>query len=170
MLIKITFLNKISISRNAHVSKFCGQVVKFVWRVWRHLVNLRFATHSHLSPSKRSHSPDTISWKNRLQTHHISPQNVETKSSPKFLTTKNFLSISWVTISFRRFGNQYDEFGDDSFTKSYQGSVIFLMVKDENVWRTLGRLNDTKLVTQIWQLDHKILVPKKLQKFDFVKK
>ena len=39
----------------------------------------------------------------------------------------------WVTISFRRFGDQYDEFGDDSFTKSYQKSVIFLMVEDENV-------------------------------------
>ena len=42
-------------------------------------------------------------------------------------------------------------------SKSYQKSVIFLMVEFENVWRTFGCLDDTKLVTQIWQLDHKIL-------------
>ena len=30
MPLKIMFLNEISISRNAHVSKFCDQVVKFV--------------------------------------------------------------------------------------------------------------------------------------------
>ena len=88
------------------VSKFCDQVVKFVWRVWCHLVNLRFVTHSHLSPSERSHSPDTISWKNRLQTHHIGPQNVETKSSPKNLTKifndQKLFNETWVCTSAKR--------------------------------------------------------------------
>ena len=50
----------------------------------------------------------------------------------------------WVTISFERFVDRYDEFGNDSFTKSYQKSEIFLMVKFENVWRMFGRLNDAK--------------------------
>ena len=65
------------------VSQFCDQVVKFVWQVWSHLVNLTIVTHSQTSPSERSHSSDMISWKNRLQTHHIDLQNVETKSGPK---------------------------------------------------------------------------------------
>ena len=56
------------------------------------------------------------------------------------------LTKFWVTISFRRFGDRYDEFGYDSFTKSYQKSEIFLMVKFESVWQTLGRLNDDQQV------------------------
>ena len=39
----------------------------------------------------------------------------------------------WVTISFRRFGDRYDELEHDFFIKSYQKSEIFLMVKFENV-------------------------------------
>ena len=50
----------------------------------------------------------------------------------------------WVTISFRRFGDRYDEFYDDSFTYLNQKSEIFLMVKFEIVWRNFGRLNDVK--------------------------
>ena len=65
------------------VSQFCGQVVKFVWRVWCHLVNLTIVTHSQISPSERSHSSDTISCKNDIKIRHIDPQNVETKSGPK---------------------------------------------------------------------------------------
>ena len=65
------------------VSQFCDQVVKIVWRVWCHLVNLRLVTHSQTSPSERSHSSDMISWKNRVQTRHIDRQNVKTKPSPE---------------------------------------------------------------------------------------
>ena len=70
-----------------------------------------------------------------------------------------------VTISFRRFRDRYDVFGGDSFTKSYQKSEIFLMVKFENVWRSLGWPKDIKRVTQIWRLDHKIRKP---ENHDFV--
>lgn len=42
------------------------------------------------------------------------------------------LTKFWVSTSFRRFGDRYDEFGYDSFTKSYQKSEIFLMVKFES--------------------------------------
>ena len=47
------------------------------------LVHLKFVTNTQTPPSERPHSSDMISWKNRLQTHHIALQNVETKSSPK---------------------------------------------------------------------------------------
>ncbi len=47
-------------------------------------------------------------------------------------------------FAFRRFGYRYDEFGHDSFTKSYQKSEIFLVVQFKYVWRTLGRLNHNK--------------------------
>ena len=53
----------------------------------------------------------------------------------------------WGTILFRRFSDRYDEFGYESFMKSYQGSEIFLMVKFENVWRISGRPNDDKQVS-----------------------
>ena len=77
--------------------------------------------------------------------------------------TKFWYPMIWkflVTILFWRFGDQYDELERDFFKKSYQKRVIFPMVKFENVWRSLGWLNDTELVTQIWQLDHKIWKPK----------
>ena len=54
------------------------------WQLVCHrLVDQTIVTHSHTSPSERSHSSDMISWKNRIQTRHIGLQNVETKSGPK---------------------------------------------------------------------------------------
>ena len=70
-------------NRDFQVSEFCDQVVKFVWQVWCHLVNLTIVTHSPTSPWERSHSSDIDSWKNDLKTHHIDHQNVQTKSWPK---------------------------------------------------------------------------------------
>ena len=54
----------------------------------------------------------------------------------------NEILIFLNEILFRRFGDRYDEFGDDSFMKSYQEKAISLMVKFEDDWRTVGRLND----------------------------
>ena len=65
------------------VSQFCDQVVKFVWRVWCHLVNLTIVTHSQTSPSERSHSSDIDSRKNGFKIRQIDLQNTKTKSSPK---------------------------------------------------------------------------------------
>ncbi len=84
------------------------------------------------------------------------------------LATKFWYPMSWEfwdPTSMWRFEDRYDEFGYRSFTNRYQKSEIFLMVKFENVWRLLGRLNDIKRVTQIWQLDHKIVIP---ENHDFV--
>jgi len=44
-----------------------------------------------------------------------------------------FFTKFWVPTSFRLFGDRYDELEHDSFTKSYQESEIFLMVKFETV-------------------------------------
>ena len=49
-----------------------------------------------------------------------------------------------VTISIWRFVDRYDEFWGDLFTKSYQESEIFLVVKFEYVKRSFGRLNDNQ--------------------------
>jgi len=66
------------------LSQFCDQIVKIVWRVWCHLVNLTIVTHSQTSPLERSHSSDIDSRKNRHLPHHIDLQNTKTKPSPKF--------------------------------------------------------------------------------------
>ena len=70
-------------NRDFQVLEFCDQVVKCAWRVWCHLVNLTIVTPPQISPSERSHSSDTSSWKNDIKIRHEGPQNVQTKSWPK---------------------------------------------------------------------------------------
>ena len=80
------FFKKLSSFLKNHdfdVSQFCDQVVKIVWRVWCHSVNLTIVTHSQTSPSERSHSSDIDSRKNGFKIRQIDLQNTKTKSSPK---------------------------------------------------------------------------------------
>ena len=62
----------------------------------------------------------------------------------------------WVAISIWRFVDQYDEFWGDLFTKSYQESEIFLMVKCESVcprfWRPKLMKTFGTCRTKFWNL------------------
>ena len=144
-------------------------------KFWCPSVDLNFVTHPQTWPSERFHFSDTVSWKNRLQTRHLDrhlkiSKNYQASSLPfdlRQISCRNrWTNVDRDSNRYLQFLDRYHEFRCRSSSNSYQKSDIVLMVKVENVWRTLGRLNDTKLVTQICLKDKTQNFQKtKIQKF-----